>query len=414
MRIAIVSWNRRNIGGTEEYLEGIIASLCDAGHNLAFWHGVDEPNTVRQISLPPETPAWCVSEMGEQNALAALRSWSPDVIYAHGLKSPPLEAEVLKIAPAVFFAHNYYGTCISGGKTFTFPDVRPCDLRFSRKCLAHYYPHRCGGLNPVTLWKDYKRQSLRLSLLPQYRAIVTISGHMADEYINNGFDPARVHNLSSYINRENSTEAFETTASRIDPTSTDFPNDGFIHLLFLGRMDYLKGGHVLCAALPQVLKTLKRPIKVTFAGDGPRRKLWELSATRLNEANDALQIDFVGWVSAKQKDDLLKSCHLLVVPSLWPEPFGMVGLEAGCRSLPVVAFDVGGIGEWLWDGVNGFLASGTPPTAPGLAAAIARIFESPSRYLELRRGAWKVSKSFNQQMHVKSLIRVFDRAVAEH
>jgi len=44
-----------------------------------------------------------------------------------------------------------------------------------------------------------------------------------------------------------------------------------------------------------------------------------------------------------------------VVSSAWPEPFGAVGLEAMRYGLPLVAFDAGGVKEWLMDGVSGFL-----------------------------------------------------------
>ena len=161
MRIAIVTWSKWKVGGTEAYLESVIPELLHAGHEVAFWHESDVP-TNDQIALPDNVPSWCVSEMGARKALTALRAWRPDVIYAHSLMQPKLEAEMLKVAPAVFFAHAYYGTCISGGKTFKRPRPTPCHRRFGWQCMAHYYPHRCGGLSPLTMLKEYRRQARRL------------------------------------------------------------------------------------------------------------------------------------------------------------------------------------------------------------------------------------------------------------
>ena len=50
-----------------------------------------------------------------------------------------------------------------------------------------------------------------------------------------------------------------------------------------------------------------------------------------------------------------------MVPSIWPEPFGQVGPEAGLYGVPAAAFAVGGTPSWLTDGVNGRLAPGDPP-----------------------------------------------------
>ena len=195
MRIAIINWSRRRVGGVETYLNTIIPELARAGHEVAFWHEIDEPAGHELIGLPDESPAWCAAEMGAARALAALREWRPDVIYAHKVSDPELEAELLTVAPSVFFAHDYNGTCISGTKTFKFPVVRPCARRFGWQCLVHYYPHRCGGLSPVTMLKLYRLQSKRLENLRRYEAIVTHSDHMLSELIKHGLSPQRAYNF---------------------------------------------------------------------------------------------------------------------------------------------------------------------------------------------------------------------------
>src|SRR2546423_13367613 len=68
------------------------------------------------------------------------------------------------VAPAVFFAHAYYGTCISGAKTFKRPTVTPCDRRFGRECLLQYFPHRCGGVGPFTKLRAFRLQSQRAEI----------------------------------------------------------------------------------------------------------------------------------------------------------------------------------------------------------------------------------------------------------
>jgi glycosyltransferase involved in cell wall biosynthesis len=333
MRIAVVNWSRRKVGGTETYLSLIIPELARLGHTLSFWHEVDEPLNREQIALPEGVPAWCVSEMGARGALAALRDWKPDLIYTHKVTSPRLEAETLKIAPAVFFAHDYYGTCISGAKTFKRPDVRPCNREFGWKCLLHYYPHRCGGLSPVTMLRLFSLQSRRLELLREYKAILTHSMHMRSEYLKHGFPPDRVHNPSYYAHSTNKlpsdSEIAQNNAALISSYDAAPPelNEKKLnyHLLFTGRMDLLKGGRTFIEALPKVRDAMGRPLRVTFAGDGPDRAGWERKAAKAQRSVDGLRIEFVGWLQRDQLNSLYDDCDLLVFPSLWPEPFGLAG-----------------------------------------------------------------------------------------
>jgi glycosyltransferase involved in cell wall biosynthesis len=58
------------------------------------------------------------------------------------------------------------------------------------------------------------------------------------------------------------------------------------------------------------------------------------------------------------------------LPSLWAEPFGLVGIEAFARGRPVVAYDAGGVRAWLEDGTNGFAVR------LGDEAALARAMET--------------------------------------
>lgn len=312
MRIAIINWSRRKVGGVETYLCAIIPELQRLGHSLAFWHEVNEPANREQICLSEDTPAWCVSDLGTERALALLRSWHPDLLYSHGLLSPKLEAETLKVAPAVFFAHAYYGTCISGAKTFKKPIVTPCNRRFGWRCLVHYYPHRCGGWSPLTMVREYRRQSRRLAHLLNYQAIMTHSEHMRSEYIKHGFAADSVYNISSHAHLRDSSDPvgiFQCPNNLSLSVQARMTHEW--RLLFVGRMDLLKGGRTFLDALPLVRTSLDRPLHVTFVGHGPDRRTWERKAVGLQAEDQQLHVEFAGWVNHQQLDSFWEISDLL-------------------------------------------------------------------------------------------------------
>jgi glycosyltransferase involved in cell wall biosynthesis len=178
-------------------------------------------------------------------------------------------------------------------------------------------------------------------------------------------------------------------------------------------MDHVKGGSILIEAASKATSILNRPLHLTFAGDGPERRSWEHTARRISAKHPNVTVDFPGWVTIEKRENLLTRVDLLVIPSLWPEPFGMVGIEAGLRRTPAAAFAVGGIPEWLTDGVNGHLAPGDPPTASGLAEAIVRCFEDPDHYRALSSGALEIGRRFTLDRHLDALLDVFAEATGK-
>ncbi len=345
-----------------------------------------------------------------EGALRELADWAPDLTFSSKILDGHLEQKILKVAPAVLFAHDYIG-CVSGEKAFKLPVASPCDRRFGWQCLVHYYPRRCGGLNPVTMFTLYSRQSQRLATLHTYSAIVTASEHMRREYVKHGIPSHRVHCLPPPVpDQPDDSRAEHARFSAAMPDASD----GW-RLLYAGRMETIKGGGVLLDALAGVRRELNRPLRVVFAGDGSARGNWEARAKALTPIDSGIRTEFPGWVGQMDMLRLMDSSHLLVVPSVWPEPFGLIGPEAGARGLPAAAFAVGGIPEWLSDGVNGHLAPGDPPTAAGLAASIVKCLEDPSKYVSLRHGAIASSQRFNLQSHIRDLGGLFRKIVAsEH
>jgi len=402
MRICVVNYSRRKIGGAEQNLDVVLPEFERRGHHLQFVFFHDEHNEP-QTRAPIRTSALVelvdAGQTGTAVALAKIRAFQPDVINVHGDIAPDFQEELIGIAPSAYSVHNYYGTCISGLKTNSFPIIQPCNRVFGLRCLVSYLPRRCGGLSPVTMFALYRRERDRLRVMARYNAVITHSARMELEYRKHGLNPSRVFGLPYEV------------LQRAEPSTTTplWPVDLRPQLLFAGRMDKLKGGKILLAALPLVHQSLARPLDVVFAGDGPRRTSWERMARALEVRFPQIRCRFVGWLTAPGLTHLFESSHVLVVPSQCPETFGKVGPEAAGCGLPAAAFAVGGIEEWLIPGVNGASAPGDPPTADGLASAICQVIGDPEKHAELCRGAAASVGRFDLNTHVDRLLALFEQ-----
>ena len=376
MRIAIVNWTDRLAGGAETYVGQVAPALIGRGHEVLLWHEGHAPSDRGLIAGLDGLATTSAAHAGVDRALQDLRSWAPDVLFVQGLADPETERALIGHAPAVLFGHNYYGTCITGSKALTFPTTEPCPRRFGPACLLQFYPRRCGGLSPVTLVRDYRRQAARAALLGRYRAVVTFSEHMRREFINHGVAAGVVTTLPSI-------DAHPACA--IVESSPPSRTVGHVRLAFVGRIEPLKGCRLLIETLRAVQAQLNLPVELNVAGDGPDMVGCRQAATKASAACADVRVEFHGWLDAVARHALLQQTDSLVVPSLWPEPFGLVGPEALAMGVPVAAFAVGGIPEWLEDGRTGALAPADPPTSAGLATAIVRTLTSDEIRTTVRR-----------------------------
>ena len=395
MRIAFANHSRRKVGGTEVYIGSALSALANAGHEVAWLHESDEPADREPVSCPYGTTTWCISSLSLPTALQQLAHWKPDVIYSHGFADANLDPKLMDIAPSVLYVHNYYGTCISGNKLNHTATPHVCDRKFGAACLLYYFPEHCGGRSPLTMWSQYRQQSQRLESMRLYRGLIANSDYIADE-------------LARYSLAAECVYPFTATAPVVTSDAPPFAADP-LRLIFAGRMTKLKGGDYLLRAAAEAQRLLGRTLHVTLAGDGPDRAHLEALASRLRNQN--LAFDFPGWLSADNLRRAFSQSHLHVLPSIWPEPFGLSGPEAGLLGVPTVAFAVGGIPEWLKDGVNGHLAP-APATASGLAEAIAKALSAAGHYAELRQGACREAHRYSLDDHLARILAIFERCRA--
>jgi glycosyltransferase involved in cell wall biosynthesis len=394
MRILIATIHRNLVGGVEKYLQVLLPELIHRGHDLALVHESPWNPKVESIdSSRSPIAAWRLAELGRDTLLQTVAQWKPDLVYSHGLEAADLQRALLTSYPTVLYAHNYYGTCATGQKCHSFPSAQPCARQFGPMCQVLHYPRRCGGLHPGTMWRMYRQCAEVNSQLPDCQAILVASTHMHTEYQKHGVSPEKLH-LIPLPTPDGA--AHSAAPVRQAPQG---------RILFIGRLTKLKGGAYLIRAVFQAGKRLGRPVRLTVAGDGPERFALRALAEKLDVA-----AEFPGWLNASQKMELMRQADLLAVPSVWPEPFGLVGIEAGSVGLPAVAYAVGGIPDWLLPGQSGEMAAGDPPTVDGLADAIVRALADPGHYANLCRGAWEVAQRFTLDAHVAKLEPILDAA----
>jgi glycosyltransferase involved in cell wall biosynthesis len=401
LRIAVLTQYVHDAGGVEAYLASVLPALAAAGHDLALWY---------QFAAPPERTPYpgsdvrcrLLSEDRLDASIGDLGDWKPDVMFLNGLSKPDVEMRLTERTPTVTFLHSYHGTCISGAKVRMLPTPSPCHRRLGPGCLMQYYPRRCGGLNPLVMAESYKQQRIRQRLLQRSAFVATFSEHMRREAISNGVAEARAVHLPAF------NPAARTVT--VDGDSIRPPRSGErLHIGFIGRMERLKGAHVLMDALAHLDPGMRSRLKVTFAGDGRDKPSLERAASHLAD----LDASFPGWVGPCERERLLSSLDLLVVPSIWPEPFGLVGIEAAAAGVPAVAFDVGGISDWLEDNCTGRLVP-APPSSAALASALADSLSDAERLKRWGGQARARAHRLTLETHVSALEEVFRRAIISH
>lgn len=134
----------------------------------------------------------------------------------------------------------------------------------------------------------------------------------------------------------------------IDAAEWPLVSEKDAYLLWVGRMTAEKGPHraITAARLARMPLVLAGPVQ-----PGQERFFEHEVAPHI----DGHHIQYVGEVAGREKTRLFAHARALLMPIRWPEPFGMVMLEAMVCGTPVIAFPEGSASELVASGETGFL-----------------------------------------------------------
>lgn len=117
------------------------------------------------------------------------------------------------------------------------------------------------------------------------------------------------------------------------------------------------------------------------------------------------QVHFVGWVKHKDLDIYYQRASIVVIPSVWPENFPTVCLEAMGASRPVIGTNVGGISEIIVDGVNGYLVE--PRSAEQIAEKAIKLFSDEDLLKKFGKNARKKAEEFTIEKYAENIEKIY-------
>jgi glycosyltransferase involved in cell wall biosynthesis len=312
------------------------------------------------------------------------------LLHLHG---SDLLRELRGECPTIYTLHNHSAYCPSGTK-YLKTSTTCCNRQMSGlACTWGHVVDGCGSRRPQKILQNLQRSHLELKILKKLKIpVIANSDYVRTQLIENGFPPDQTVTLHCGV-----------TMPKVPTSPLTLEVHQEQRFLFVGRIVPEKGLDWLLEALTQT----DRQIHLDIAGEGWDRPRIQKLIKRLGLSN---RVTWHGWCKRDKLDALYQRCLALVFPSLWPEPAGLITLEAYIRHRPVIASSVGGVPEYIRHGETGILVM--PSDIQELSSAITNLASSHqiSKSMGECGYSWFLEK-FTLDGHIQNLQQIYTEAI---
>lgn len=376
-------------GGVETYLLHLLPLLESQGVENHYVYASGTGELLPRAHHLPEIAGFGrrAEEEGWGRTLTLLKSLRPDLIHLHRVYNLGVIRACLDNAPTVVTCHDYLYLC-PAGSFFQRRTGTICQRQAGLACFAITVLKHCMTPRPRYALAYYRRVRQFWRWKDHFAAILCPSDSVKKRLIASGFRGHRVETLPYFCPLEPLHEP-----RRLPPIPT---------ILFLGRIRPIKGYDVFIRSLGML-----RDVKGIMVGDINDQTRRRISAL-VQDCGCKDRLDLRPWARREEIEGVFAETTVFVFPSIWPETLGIVGLEAMACGVPVVASDVGGVRQWLQQGVNGLLVP--PKDASALAQAVEHLLTVPERLLSMgQAGIETVRRDFSPEKHVRRLLEIYQQ-----
>ena len=384
------------------------SALKNAGHKVYMLHSEEKWQIDREIYsgelvLPPLFDRRSYSDPSQlpvslQKVRTFVKDFNIDVLHVQGWPRTSALSQLISELPVV--ATTHVALCPNSSR-YMWKERSVCDRSIGAGCFTTgYMKCGCGYLGngrpysvPAFLRSMYEDNLFRRTLA-KCACIIAPSGWIKRRLSADGFDKSMVTVLQPPIAGLED-DSFEKQ-DRVE--TPDVPV-----ILYVGRLTDFKGPDQVLRASSMI----KQNHVVWMIGEGPTKANLEELAESLGIAS---RVKFLGSMNPEEINKYRRVSTVVAVPSLWPDNFPMVGPEAMLVRKPVVAYNVGGISEWLSDGETGRLIPAKDVTA--FASALEQIISDPAMAKQMGDRALEKASQWSPEKHGARLEKIYESAIS--
>ncbi len=177
----------------------------------------------------------------------------------------------------------------------------------------------------------------------------------------------------------------------------------------VGRISGWKGQNLFLQAFALALPRAPE-LRAVIVGDAPPGEDWRIEALKTQAEELGIENNVIWAGYRNDAPQVMAALDILALPSILPEPFGMVVLEAMATGKPVVATAQGGPLETIIEGETGYLVSATDPS--DMANALQTLAQNTHLRLQLGKQARQhVAQNFTFDQHIRAFDELYERLI---